>query len=75
MAGIAEQGRPINDSEDYTVSFQCGCRVVFTGKSFHRSFLFTACIGHVYPDLSIPCSLVEEALTKLRMDKMNQGPR
>ena len=76
MAGIMEQQRPINDSEDYVVAFQCGCNVRFLGETFHRTSRMDPCFRHApIPDTESRAKILADARRQLAQAKLSQPPR
>jgi hypothetical protein len=72
---IAEGGRFINASQDYSVRFPCGCAVVFLGSCFHRSSRMDCCERHRRATTEERTAIVLDARQQLAIDKMNQPPR
>lgn len=73
---VAESQGFINDSEDYTIYYPCGCRVVFLGSCFHRSSRMEACASHDKQYQGEARNrIVWMAKEELRMKKLLQPPK
>jgi hypothetical protein len=72
---MLEPQERINDSEDYVVRRQCGCRVTFLGSCFHHTSRLDACAGHNGRDqFDERIQIVKSAKEELRIAKLMQPP-